>query len=696
MDPLERIEQLRREIRRHEDLYYRHSAPEISDEEFDRLLHELERLEAENPDLVTADSPTQRVGGTTTAGFATVEHLVPMLSLDNAYNEDELRAFDERVRRGAGLGTAPVVYVAELKIDGLSIALTYQDGRLVRGATRGDGVRGEDVTANVRTIRAIPLKLHDAVPGRIEVRGEVFLPRTQFERINKEREEEGEPLFQNPRNAAAGTMRNLEPSLVARRKLSSFVYQLIAPSGDLRPEGDLRLKGRSYLTHAATLTALRELGLPIEPHWCRCEGIDAVVAFCGEWAEKRRHLEFDTDGVVIKVDDLALREKLGTTAKFPRWATAFKFPAQQVHTKLIAIDVNVGRTGAVTPYAVLEPVFVAGSTVSMATLHNAEDIARKDFREGDTVVIEKAGDVIPRVVAPILSLRPDDSKPWVMPTTCPECGSGLARDEEEVVWRCENTSCPARLRRGLEHFASRTAMNIEGLGASLVDQLIEQGLVGDFGDLYALTAEQLEALVVAPKEPRSDRAVPRKLGKVGRNVFEQIARSRDNDLARLVYGLGIRHVGEKAASTVSRHMRTMGAILDAPVETLQAIPEIGPVVAASIRAFADEPRNRALIDKLAAAGVNMESRQPAPESVAPGALTGKTFVLTGTLPSLSREEATKLIEELGGMVSGSVSKKTSYVLAGEDAGSKLQKAQDLGIPILDEAAFREKIESGSW
>jgi DNA ligase (NAD+) len=696
MDPLERIEQLRREIRRHEDLYYRHSAPEISDEEFDRLLHELERLEAENPDLVTADSPTQRVGGTTTAGFATVEHLVPMLSLDNAYNEDELRAFDERVRRGAGLGNAPVVYVAELKIDGLSIALTYQDGRLVRGATRGDGVRGEDVTANVRTIRAIPLKLHDAVPGRIEVRGEVFLPRTQFERINKEREEEGEPLFQNPRNAAAGTMRNLEPSLVARRKLSSFVYQLIAPSGDLRPEGDLRPKGRSYLTHASTLQGLREMGLPIEPHWCRCEGIDAVVAFCQEWADKRRNLEFDTDGVVIKVDDLALREKLGTTAKFPRWATAFKFPAQQVHTKLIAIDVNVGRTGAVTPYAVLEPVFVAGSTVSMATLHNAEDIARKDFREGDTVVIEKAGDVIPRVVAPILSLRPDDSKPWVMPTTCPECGSGLARDEEEVVWRCENTSCPARLRRGLEHFASRTAMNIEGLGASLVDQLIDQGLVRDFGDLYALTAEQLEALVVAPKEPRSDRAVPRKLGKVGRNVFEQIARSRDNDLARLVYGLGIRHVGEKAASTVSRHMRTMGAILDAPVETLQAIPEIGPVVAASIRAFADEPRNRALIDKLAAAGVNMESRQPAPESVAPGALTGKTFVLTGTLPSLSREEATKLIEELGGKVSGSVSKKTSYVLAGEDAGSKLQKAQDLGIPILDEAAFREKIESGSW
>ena len=686
MDPLERIEQLRREIRRHEDLYYRRSAPEISDVAFDRLLHELERLETENPDLVTPDSPTQRVGGTITAGFATVDHLVPMLSLDNAYNDEELRAFDDRVRRGTGLGDSPVTYVAELKIDGLSIALTYDEGRLVRGATRGDGVRGEEVTPNVRTIRAIPLKLHDAPAGRIEVRGEVFLPRAQFERINKEREEEGEPLFQNPRNAAAGTMRNLEPSLVAKRRLSAFVYQLVLPAE----------AGSRKATHAETLRALVDLGLPIEPHWQRCEGIDAVVAFCQEWADKRRDLEFDTDGVVIKVDHLALREKLGTTAKFPRWATAFKFPAQQVHTKLLAIEVNVGRTGAVTPYAVLEPVFVAGSTVSMATLHNAEDVARKDFREGDTVVLEKAGDVIPRVVAPILSLRPDDSRPWVMPTICPECGSGLMRDEEEVVWRCENTSCPARLRRSLEHFASRSAMNIEGLGASLVDQLIEQGLVHDFADLYALTAEQLEALVVAPKEPRSERAVPRKLGKVGRNVFEQIARSRENDLSRLIYGLGIRHVGEKAASTISRHMRTMQAIFEARVEILQAIPEIGPVVAASIRGFADEPHNRALIEKLAAAGVNMESQQAAPESVAPGVLTGKTFVLTGTLPSLSREDATTLIEELGGKVSGSVSRKTSYVLAGEEAGSKLQKAQDLGIPILDEAAFREKIDSGAW
>ena len=682
MDPVQKLQELRAEIRRHEELYYIHAAPEISDAEFDALLHELERLEAENPDLVTADSPTQRVAGRPIEAFATVRHLQPMLSLDNVYNENELRAFDERVRRGAGVGETPVGYVAELKIDGLSIALTYEDGQLVRGATRGDGVHGEDVTANVRTIRAIPLKLNGQVPGRVEVRGEVFLPRTQFERINKEREEAGAPLFQNARNSAAGTMRNLDPALVAKRRLSALTYQAVG-----LPE---------RATHADVLRSLREWGLPVEPHWRRCEDVNAVIAFCNEWADERRKLEFETDGVVIKVDDLTLRERLGTTAKFPRWATAFKFPAQQAHTRLLRIDVNVGRTGAVTPFAVLDPVFVAGSTIGMATLHNAEDIARKDIREGDTVVIEKAGDVIPRVVAPVLSLRPADSRPWVMPTICPECGSPLVRDEEEVVWRCENTSCPARLRRSLEHFASRSAMNIEGLGASLVDQLIEQELVRDFADLYHLTVEQLEQLVVAPKEPRSERAVPRKLGKVGRNVFEQIARSRQNDLSRLVYGLGIRHVGEKAAATLSRYLRTLPEILDAPVEALQAIPEIGPVVAASVRSFSDEPHNRALVRRLQDAGVNVESQQPAVDVAAPGPLTGRTFVLTGTLPSLSRQEATGIIEELGGKVAGSVSKNTTYVVAGEEAGSKLQKAKALGIPILDEVGFREKLATGNW
>ena len=677
MDPLTEIQRLRAEIRHHEERYYTHDSPEISDKDFDALLHELERLEAEHPDLVTPDSPTQRVAGRPTEGFPTVEHLAPMLSLDNAYGEDDLRAFDERLRRGAGLGDAPVPYVAELKIDGLSIALTYEDGRLVRGATRGDGVRGEDVTANVRTIRALPLSLKGGPPGRIEVRGEVFLPRAEFDTINRERGELGEPLYANPRNVAAGTMRNLDPALVRRRNLRAYTYQLVGHT-------DLP-------THWAMLEAMCAWGLPVEGNRTACSGVDEVLEFCRVWAEKRQELPFDTDGVVVKLNDLALRDRLGSTAKFPRWATAFKFPAQQAHTKLLRIDVNVGRTGANTPYAVLEPVFVAGSTISMATLHNAEDIARKDLREGDTVVIEKAGDVIPRVVAPILSLRPAESVPWVMPTRCRECDSELYRDEEEVVWRCENTSCPARLRRGLEHFASRGAMNIEGLGESLVDQLIEQGLVHDFGDLYHLTAEQLENLVVTPREPRSERAVPRKLGKVGHNVFAQIHRSRANDLSRLIYGLGIRHVGEKVASTLSRYFRTMDRVLDASVEALQTTPEIGPVVAASVRSFADEPHNRALVAKLAAAGVNMASLQPEPAAVPAGPLAGKTYVLTGTLETLTREEATAAIERLGGKVSGSVSRKTSGLVAGADPGSKLEKARALGVPILDEPQFKALI-----
>jgi DNA ligase (NAD+) len=683
-DPAARIAELRDLVRHHEERYYVHNDPEISDAEFDELLHELERLEQEYPDLVTPDSPTQRVAGRPVEGFATVEHLVPMLSLDNAYNEAELMAFDERVRRAAGLGERRVGYVAELKIDGLSIALTYDSGVLVRGATRGDGTRGEDVTANVRTIRAIPLKLRGGPGGRIEVRGEVYLPRASFERINREREEAGEPLFANPRNAAAGTMRNLDPSLVARRGLGAFAYQLVtsaAPGAE-----DTGVGSR----HSDTLAAMREWGLPVEPHWRKCDGVVDVVAFCAEWADKRRELDFETDGVVVKVDDLALRRQLGATAKFPRWATAFKFPAQQATTTLRKIEVNVGRTGAVTPYAVLEPVLLAGSTISMATLHNAEDIARKDLREGDRVLVEKGGDVIPKVVKPILP-HPDGSVPWQMPTTCKECGSTLRRDEDEVVWRCENTSCPARLRRSLEHFASRSAMNIEGLGESLVDQLIEQRLVHDFADLYGLEAAQLEQLVVAPKDPRSDRATPRKLGKVGRNVYEQIQRSKSNDLSRLIYALGIRHVGEKAATTLARHLRTMGGVMEASLEQLQNVPDVGPVVAASIRKFAEEPRNVELVRRLASAGVNMTTSLPEPSSGANAPLAGQTVVLTGTLASMTREEATAALERLGAKVAGSVSRKTTFVVAGADAGSKLEKARQLGIEVLDEEAFRRLI-----
>src|SRR5215467_234331 len=604
-----------------------------------------------------------------------------MLSLDNAYDEEELRAFDERVRRGVGTVDTPIAYVAEMKIDGLSIALTYEGGRLVRGATRGDGVHGEEVTHNVRTIRAIPLVLKGGPKGRIEVRGEVYFSRAAFERMNREREEAEEPLFANPRNAAAGTMRNLEPSLVAKRGLGAFTYQVVADGpGDNVPAA-----------HGAMLDAMRAWGLPVEPHWRRCEGVEALLSFCTEWAEKRRTLSFDTDGVVIKVDDLALRAKLGATAKFPRWATAFKFPAQQAHTKLVKIAVNVGRTGAVTPYALLEPVFLAGSTISMATLHNAEDVARKDLRDGDTVVIEKGGDVIPKVVAPILSLRPPDATPFVMPTRCPVCGSELHRDEEEVVWRCENTSCPARLRRSLEHFASRGAMNIEGLGESLVDQLLEQGLVHDFADLYHLTPPQLEELVVTPRDPKSERAVARKLGKVGRNVFAQIEASKKNDVHRLIYALGIRHVGEKAAATLARHFRTIEAVMDASVDDLQQTPEIGPVLAQSVRSFSDEPRNRALVNKLKAAGVNTTTHLSEPTREPVGKLAGKTVVLTGTLKLMSRDDATAALERLGARVSGSVSKKTSFVVVGDDAGSKLEKAQKLGVETLDEDAFRALI-----
>jgi DNA ligase (NAD+) len=693
---LARINELRDAIRHHEERYYIHNDPEISDEQFDHLLHELEQLEAQHPDLITPDSPTQRVAGRPVEEFAAVEHMVPMLSLDNAYGEAELRAFDERVRRGAGLGEAPVAYVAELKIDGLSIALTYEGGRLVRGATRGDGGRGEDVTANVRTIRAIPLALRSGASrtglpgppgGRIEVRGEVYFPRRSFERLNREREDAGEPLFQNPRNAAAGTMRNLDPALVAERGLSAFVYQMLG-AGSAESEHHDR--------HSTVLATMREWGLPVEPHWRRCEEIAEVVSFCEEWAAKRRTLDFDTDGVVIKVDDLGLRLRLGATAKFPRWATAFKFPAQQVHTRLLKIDVNVGRTGAVTPFAVLQPVFLAGSTISMATLHNAEDIARKDLREGDTVVLEKGGDVIPKVVAPVLSLRPPDAQPWTMPARCPVCGSDLHRSEGEVVWRCVNESCPAKLGRGLVHFASRTAMNIEGLGESLVERLVADGLVKDFADLYHLTAARLAELDRMGK-------------KSAENLTRQIERSKTADLSRLMFALGIRHVGEKAATTLARHFRTLRGVLDASLESLQAAPEIGPVVAESVRLFAEEPRNRALVARLEEAGVNMQTSLPEPPAGgvggpgvpgspgnpgdigSAGPLAGKSVVLTGTLATMTREEAKEALERLGARVSGSVSKKTRYVVAGADAGAKLEKARQLGTEVLDEAAFRALI-----
>lgn len=671
MTPAERLADLRARIRHHEERYYVLNDPEISDAQFDVLMKELEALEREHPDLITPDSPTQRVGGRAVEGFEAVEHQVPMLSLDNSYDEAELTAFDERLRRAladSGVGAGPLDYVAELKIDGLSISLTYEDGRLVRGVTRGDGTRGEDVTSNVRTIRAIPLVARGMPSGRVEVRGEVYLPRAAFDRINREREERDEPLFANPRNAAAGTMRNLDPAAVARRGLSAWTYQLIAPEGSVPG------------SHSEALARLREWGLPVEPNWRRCHGVDEVLEYCAAWKEGRRALPFDTDGVVIKLDDVALRARAGSTAKFPRWAVAFKFPAEQATTKLLRIAVNVGRTGAVTPFAVLEPVRLSGSTIQLATLHNEQEVARRDIRPGDMVIIEKGGEVIPKVVKPVLSLRGPDVRPWQMPTECPACGSQLHKPELEAVWRCVNSACPAKFRRGLEHFASRRAMNIEGLGEALVVALVEKGLVRDYADLYHLGLDQLAGLEFVGDKGR------RKLGsKSSQKILAEIDRSRRNEPWRLVYALGIRYVGERVAQVLVDGFSSVEALETASVEALQSVNEIGPVVAQSVREYFDEPRNRELIARLREAGVQTAAARRA-EPVGT-ALAGKTFVLTGTLQSLSRDEATAAIEAQGGKVTGSVSGKTSYVVVGDEPGSKLDKARSLGVATLDEAAF---------
>lgn len=668
-NPETRAAELRRLIRHHEECYYVRDAPEIPDSAFDALMRELRDLEAAHPDLLTPDSPTQRVGGRPAEGFESVSHLAPMLSLDNAYSEDELRAFDERVRKGLDAGDVPITYVAELKVDGLSIALTYRDRHLLRGVTRGDGVRGEDVTSNVRTIRAIPLSLRGGPGGFVEVRGEIFFPRRAFAQLNQEREAADEPLFANPRNAAAGTMRNLDPAAVASRRLGAYTYQLVEGA-------DVRERDR----HAEVLVAMAEWGLPVERHWRACGGVDEVIAYCREWKDRRHALNFETDGVVVKVDRLVDRERLGTTSKFPRWAVAFKFPPEQATTRLLSIEVNVGRTGAVTPYAVLEPVRLSGSTIQMATLHNEQDVRRKDLRPGDLVVIEKGGDVIPKVVAAIVTARPGggDALPeWEMPTECPACRSRLVRPDDEVVWRCMNAGCPAKLRRGLEHFASRTAMNIDGLGTALIEQLVSTGLVSDFSDVYRLTESHLTGLERMGKKSAA-------------KLLANIETSKSAGLARVLFGLGIRHVGERGAQALARHAGTMTAVVEMPTDQLQGVADIGPVVAASVRAYFDEPRNRDLIERLRSAGVDL-THTAGPTSQA---LAGKTFVFTGTLAAMNREEAEAAVARLGGKVANSVSKKTSYVVVGAEPGSKRDKAETLGVPVVDEAGFRRLIITG--
>jgi DNA ligase (NAD+) len=649
-----------------------YDAPEISDAEFDALMRELITLETAHPELVDVDSPTQRVGGQPAQGFPTIAHMEPMLSLENAYSADELREFHARLCRALALPEITALpYVAELKIDGLSIALTYEDGRLVRGVTRGDGVLGEDVTPNVRTLRAIPLRLSGTVPPLMEVRGEVYFPRADFQRVNEEREAAGEPAFANPRNAAAGTLRTLDSAAVSKRGLRAYLYQVVLPPGSepLAP------------THAGTLDQLRTWGLPVESHRRLCADMDAVVAFCDEWRDARHALSFETDGVVIKLNDLAARATLGATAKFPRWAVAFKFPAEQARTRLLKIAVNVGRTGAVTPYAVLEPVRLGGTTVQMATLHNEQEIARRDIRDGDLVLVEKGGDIIPKVLGPVLDERPADSTPWVMPRVCPSCDAPLTKPEEEVVWRCENVSCPARIRRGLQHFAGRRAMNIEGLGEALVDQLVTQGHVHSFADVYRLTAETLSGL--------------ERMGeKSAANLVAEIDKSRSAELWRVLHGVGIRHVGEGVAKALGRAFGSMRTLRAASVEQIEAVPDVGTVVARSVRAFLDDPRNQTVLDEMAALGVRMEDAHGGDANTL-RVLTGKTFVLTGTLATMTREQAAERIETLGGKVSSSVSKKTTYVVAGTEAGSKLEKAQALGVPVLTEEQFQALIMAES-
>jgi len=667
---VKQIEQLRSDIRRHEEQYYVLHEPEISDAEFDKLLRGLEALEAAYPTLVTPDSPTQRVGGRLVDGFDTATHAIPMLSLDNAYSEDELYAFDERSKKGS---TDKIAYVAELKIDGLSIALTYENGILVRGVTRGDGSRGEDVTANVRAIRAIPLSLRHGLVETLEVRGEIYLPRSAFKRVNLEREGRDEMTFANPRNAAAGTMRNLDPALVASRGLGAYVYQVVK-----NKPFDLKAEGLSTLSsHSQLLQECRSWGLPVEPHWRQCDDIDVVIKFCREWSDLRHSLNFATDGVVVKVDDLKHRENLGATAKCPRWAIAFKFPAEQATTQLKSIEVQVGRTGAVTPYAVLEPVQLGGSTIHLATLHNEQEIARKDLRVGDIVLVEKGGDVIPKIIKPVTARRTKGKggpTPFVMPKRCPSCNSSLRRADGEVIWRCMNSSCLAKIRRGLLHFASRRAMDIEGLGESLVNQLVDADLVKDFADLFAL---KIETLVTLDRMGR----------KSATKLVNQIEQSKKNSLWRLIHALGIRHVGEGVAVALEQGFGSMNVLGCATAYDLNDVPDIGPVVANSVQEFFGEKRNRDLLGRLKEAGVTMEGAPVEKESQALP-LAGMSVVLTGTLSSMSREEASSAIRRMGGRIAALPSKNTDYVIVGKSPGSKFKKAQMLDLEILEETAFR--------
>jgi DNA ligase (NAD+) len=666
-DPRARARELRDEIRRHEHLYYVLHAPEISDEQYDRLEKELRELEARHPELVTPDSPTQRVGEKPSEEFPSFTHRVPMLSLDNTYSEDELREFQERIYRI--VGKRLIEYAAELKVDGLSMALHYEDGLLVRGVTRGDGFRGDDVTPNVRAIRAVPLKLRGPeLPAELEVRGEVFLPRSRFEAMNREREEAEEEPFANPRNAAAGTIKSLDSRLTASRGLDVYVYSIA------------HVKGVTIRSQWEALEKMRSWGLKTNPTSRLCRGLDEVLGFCEEWREKRDSLQYEIDGVVVKVDLFSLQQELGYTSKFPRWAIAYKYPARQATTVVQAIEAYVGRTGKLTPVAHLDPVFLAGSTVARATLHNEEEVARKDVRVGDSVVIEKGGDVIPKVVRVVEEKRPAGTAPWSPPTTCPVCGTDLVKPEGEVDRRCPNSSCPVQVEQRLQHYAGRSAMDIEGLGEALVHQLVETKLVQDFADLYHLRERRDELI-----------GLERMAEKSADNLLENIERSKGRELRRLLFGLGIRFVGERAAMLLARHFRSLHALGRASVEEIDALYEIGPTVAGSVRDWFASEANRRLVERLEEAGVRTDEPVGGTTSLT---FQGQQIVLTGGLDTMTRDEAKAAIEARGGRVTASVSRKTSAVIAGRDAGSKLDRAKELGVDIWTEEDFRKELAKG--
>jgi DNA ligase (NAD+) len=657
---------LRKELERHNRLYYIEARPAISDSDYDSMMRRLIELETAHPELATPDSPTQRVGGEPTKKFPVARHDPPMLSLENTYNEADVREWDERCRRI--LPGAEFAYSVELKIDGVAVALTYENGLLTRGATRGDGDQGDEITANLRTIRSVPLALEGKdVPRLLEVRGEVFLSRQALASINEEKEDEGEEPFANPRNAAAGSLKLQDPKVVARRHLDIFVHTFA------------RISGAGFNRHSEALESFTRWGLRVNPERKTAKSIDEALAICARWEEKRDDLPYEIDGMVLKVDSLSQQEKMGATAKNPRWAIAYKFKARQAATKLLDIVIQVGRTGTLTPVAVLEPVPLGGTVISRATLHNEEEIARKDIRVGDTVVIEKGGEVIPKVVESRREKRTGTEKPFKMPSKCPECGGPVARAEEEVAVRCENPSCPAQVKRRIRHFAGREAMDIENLGTQITDQLVEKGLVRDYADLYSLTVPAVAEL-------------ERMAEKSAHNLVEAIGASKSRPLGALIFALGIRHVGVTGAGLLAQKYESLDAIIRAPEGELRDIHEIGPVVAASISAFFANAQVKSVLARLKKAGVNMKrTREEEPVS---NAFAGKTFVFTGEMESMSRPQAEELVRKMGGKAASSVSRLTTFVVAGPGAGSKLDKAKKLGITILDESAFKKMVDKG--